>query len=89
MENDWMRAREISQSLCENAVLGFYQTSTAGCYVMVNPALAHILGYDSPEDLINTITDIDRQVFVDPFRQREYHRLLEETGSVKNFEAEL
>ena len=57
--------------------------------MIANPALAHILGYDSPEDLINSITDIDRQVFVDPFRCLVFHRLLKETGSVKNFEAEL
>ncbi|MCK9442300.1 MAG: PAS domain S-box protein [Methanothrix sp.] len=89
MENDWRRAKEISRSIYESAVLGIYQTSAAGRYAMVNPALARILGYNSPEDMINTITDIDRQVFVDPFRQREFHRLLEETASVKNFEAEL
>ena len=89
MENDRMRDREISQYLCENAAIGIYQTSAAGRYAIANPALAHILGYDSPEDLINSVTDIDRQVFADPFRQREFHRLLEETGGVKNFEAEL
>jgi len=89
MENDWMRAGEISRSLYENAVLGIYQTSAAGRITIANPALAHILGYDSPDDLINSITDIDRQVFVDPSRQREFHRLLKETGSVKNFVAEL
>ncbi|MEI6103093.1 MAG: PAS domain S-box protein [Methanothrix sp.] len=89
MKNDWMRAGEFSQYLCENEVLGIYQTSAAGRYVIANPALAHILGYDSPEDLINSITDIDRQVFVDPFRCLVFHRLLKETGSVKNFEAEL
>ncbi|MFZ2470340.1 MAG: PAS domain S-box protein [Methanothrix sp.] len=89
MENDRMRDREISQYLCENAAIGIYQTSAAGRYAIVNPALAHILGYDSPEDLINSVTDIDGQVFADPFRQREFHRLLEDAGGVKNFEAEL
>ena len=83
MENDRMRDREISQYLCENAAIGIYQTSAAGRYAIVNPALAHILGYDSPEDLINSVTDIDGQVFADPFRQREFHRLLEDAGGVK------
>ena len=84
-----MQAGEFSRSLYENAGLGIYQTSAAGRYAIANPALAHILGYDSPEDLINSITDIDRQIFVDPLRNREFHRLLKETGCVKNFEAEL
>jgi PAS domain S-box-containing protein len=89
MENDRMRDQEISQYLFENAELGIYQTSAAGRYKIANPALAHILGYDSPEDLINSVTDIDRQVFADPFQEREFHRLLKESGRVKNFEAEL
>ncbi|MCX6674591.1 MAG: PAS domain-containing protein [Methanothrix sp.] len=89
MENDWMRAKEISRSLYESAVLGIYLTSAAGRYAMVNPALAHILGYNSPEDLINTITDIDRHFLADPLRQGEFHHHLEETGSAKNSEAEI
>lgn len=44
MENDRMRAREISQYLCENAAIGIYQASAAGRYAIANPALAHILG---------------------------------------------
>ncbi len=89
MGKDWMRDGEFSQSLCENAVIGIYQASKAGRYISANSALASILGYDSAEDLIISITDIDRQVFVDPLRQREFHRLLEETGCIKQFEAEL
>ncbi len=89
MENDGKRAREISQYLFDNAAIGVYQTSAEGRYAIVNPALARILGYDSPVDLINSVTDIDRQVFADPFQEREFHRLLKETGGVRNFEAEL
>jgi PAS domain S-box-containing protein len=89
MENDRMRDREISQHLYENAAIGIYQTSAIGRYAIANPALAQILGYDSPEDLINSVTDIDRQVFADPFQEREFHRLLEDVGGVKNFEAVL
>jgi PAS domain S-box-containing protein len=40
--------------------------------------MASILGYDSPEDLVNRVTDIRAQVYVDPeARDRLHHRLLE------------
>jgi PAS domain S-box-containing protein len=46
-------------------------------------------GYDSPEELINSITDIGRQLHVNPERRLELVRLLNEEGAVHNFEAQL
>ncbi|MDD1761485.1 MAG: PAS domain-containing protein, partial [Methanothrix sp.] len=84
-----MSVREITQTIFESSVLGVYQTSTDGRYSLVNPALAKILGYVSPYELINSVTDIGRQVFVDPIRHREFCCILEREGEVRNFEAEL
>jgi PAS domain S-box-containing protein len=54
------------RSIFENALEGLYQSSLAGRFINVNPALARILGYDSPEDLIVNITDIRHQFYVNP-----------------------
>jgi PAS domain-containing protein len=89
MVDNGMRASEISQYLYENAAIGIYQTSAAGGFEFANPAVACILGYDSLDDLKNSIADIDRQLFVDPSCRQEFHRLLKEKGCVRNFEAEL
>lgn len=35
----------------------------------VNPALAKIHGYDSPEEMVLTVTDIAHQLYVDPSRR--------------------
>src|ERR1035441_3332769 len=48
--------------------------------------MARMLGYDSPHELIASITDISRQVYVDPKRREELKRLLGEQATVKNFE---
>jgi diguanylate cyclase (GGDEF)-like protein/PAS domain S-box-containing protein len=48
--------------------------------------MARMLGYDSPDELVANITDISRQVYVDPKRREELKRLLREQGTVKNFE---
>ena len=56
--------------------------------VGANPAMASISGYDSPQEMIASITDIARQFYVDPNCRREMQRLIGEFGAVQNFEAE-
>ncbi len=89
METYEMSEPEISQTILESPVLGVYKTSKDGRYAWVNPAFAQILGYVSPYELINSVTDIGRQVFVDPIRYREFCSILEKEDEVRNFEAEL
>ena len=84
-----MSEPEINQTILESPVLGVYKTSKDGRYAWVNPAFAQILGYVSPYELINSVTDIGRQVFVDPIRYREFCSILEKEDEVRNFEAEL
>ncbi|HET8943941.1 MAG TPA: PAS domain S-box protein, partial [Dehalococcoidia bacterium] len=72
----------------EEAVIGMFQTTADGHFVDANEALARILGYDSREELMASVTDIGRQVHVDPERRAEFSRRLEEDGAVQGFEAE-
>ncbi|MBI3414073.1 MAG: PAS domain S-box protein [Verrucomicrobia bacterium] len=69
-----------------NAVEGIFQSTPDGRYLSANPALAKMLGYDSPEELMATVTDIDRQLFVSPSDRAEFKRLLQEQGFVRGFE---
>jgi two-component system, cell cycle sensor histidine kinase and response regulator CckA len=48
-----------------------------------------MLGYDSPEDLRASITDISRQLYVDPQRREEFMRLMDQDGIVRGFETEV
>ena len=54
------------RSMFENTAIGIFQASLEGRFLVVNPALTGILGYPSPEDLIESVTDIARQVYVEP-----------------------
>ncbi len=81
-------AEEKYRSIFENALEGIYETSREGKNLTSNPALAKILGYDSPEDLISTITDSAHQVWVDPNQRMDYIRLLEQNDIVLNYECE-
>jgi PAS domain S-box-containing protein len=79
-------AEKKYRSIFENAIEGIFQTSLGGSFISANPALAKIYGYDSPEDLINSITDISRQIYVNPSRRDDYLQIINEKGMVSNFE---
>jgi PAS domain S-box-containing protein len=83
------QAEEKYRSIFENSVTGICQTSPDGRFLSANPGLAKIYGYDSVAALMNTVTDIDRQIFVLPERREELLRLLEVQGAVANFESEV
>ncbi|MDD5007102.1 MAG: response regulator [Syntrophorhabdaceae bacterium] len=82
-------AEEKYRAIFENAMEGIFQVTPDGSFIIANPALAYMQGYDSPEELINSITDIGRQLHVNPERRLELVRLLNEEGAVHNFEAQL
>lgn len=79
--------QEKYHSIVENAVEGIFQATPSGQYLSANPALARIYGYDSPEDLINSIQDISRQLYVKPNRYKEFVAAIEANNEVKEFES--
>jgi diguanylate cyclase (GGDEF)-like protein/PAS domain S-box-containing protein len=80
------QAEEKYRAIFQDAVVGIFQSTPGGRYINANPAMAHMLGYDSPQELVASITDISQQVYVDPTSREELARLLTEQGMVKNFE---
>jgi PAS domain S-box-containing protein len=86
-EDALRQSEERYRSIFENAVEGIFQTTLDGKYVAVNPALAHMYGYDSSDDMIAAITDIASQLYVDPGRRDEFIRLMQSQEEVTGFEA--
>jgi PAS domain S-box-containing protein len=77
------------RAIFDNAVEGLFQTSPEGSFLKLNPALARIYGYESPEEVIAQFKDIGSQLYVDPNRRQEFIRLIEAQGTVKAFEFEI
>jgi PAS domain S-box-containing protein len=48
--------------------------------------MARILGYDSPEELMNSVSNIGKQIYADPGQRDNTLRLLEQSDSVSNYE---
>jgi two-component system cell cycle sensor histidine kinase/response regulator CckA len=86
LEKQLGRAEEKYRSIVENAVVGIFQSTPDGRYMTANPAMASMLGYESPEELVASIANIGQQVYVDPKRREEFTQLVDEYGVVKNFE---
>jgi diguanylate cyclase (GGDEF)-like protein/PAS domain S-box-containing protein len=85
-----LRQAEIKyRSIFENAVEGIFQTTTNGQYLTANPMLATIYGYDSPEELIATLTDIQHQLYVDPSSRAEFMQLIQAQEAVWGFESQI
>ena len=76
------------RDIYDRALEGMFQTSVEGRSLTANPALAKMLGYDSPQDVVASVTDSANQVWVDPQERERYLQLLEEHGSVLGFECQ-
>jgi len=75
------------RSLFENAVCGLFRLSPGGRILALNPAMARIMGYDSPRDAMDRVSDISTQVLTDPARRWELMERLLREGSIQGAEA--
>ena len=82
-------ADEKYRAIFDNAIDGIFQNTPEGSFLSANPALARMLGFASPEELIRERNDLERQSYVEPERRREFRRLLEEKGTITNYEYEV
>jgi len=72
-----------------NAVGGMYVSTPVGRFTLVNPALADLLGFDSPGDLADNVRSIGREIYVDPETRAEFLRRIRRDGQVLHFRARM
>ena len=75
------------RGIFEHAVEGIYQVLPGGGFLSVNPAFAHLLGYASPEALLEALPD-PTQAYARPAERAEFQRRLAGTGIAVNVEFE-
>ena len=71
------------------AVEGFFRTTRDGRYLIANPALARMYGYETPDQLKAELTDISATLYVDPSRRNEFHSQMKSTRVVRNFVSQI
>jgi PAS domain S-box-containing protein len=75
------------RSIFENAAEGIYQSTPTGRFLTVNPALATMAGYLSPEEMTGAIADIRRDFYVDPSSRARFEEALVAREEVRGFES--
>lgn len=85
-------AREADRryrSIFENAVEGIFQSSPDGRLINANSAMARILGYALPQELMESIRDAGRDLYCDPRRRNEFVQQVLTHGRVTEFESQM
>ena len=82
------KSEERYRTIFENATEGIFQTSIQGRLLQANPALAKMFGFASPEEMIESITDLGTQLYVHSEDRECLRKLIAEHDLVENFEAE-
>ncbi|HEY3932339.1 MAG TPA: SpoIIE family protein phosphatase [Verrucomicrobiae bacterium] len=81
--------KENYHSVFDHLVEGIFRTTPDGHYLLANIALARIYGYNSPVELMASITDIGRNLYVKPERREEFVRLMQQNDTLTGFESEI
>lgn len=82
IEEVLLESEEKYRSIIENAVEGIYRSTPQGRLVSVNPAMAHMFGYDSPEEMIDSVVNVRAQFFVHARERNAFIRAIREKGAV-------
>ena len=88
-ENALRLAEEKYRRIFEDAIVGIFQATPDGCPISCNRALAEILGYESPKQLLAEVSNLGQELFVHPEQMVELKRVLEVQGSARGAEFEL
>lgn len=89
MDMTLLAAEEKYHSVFDHLVEGIFQTTPEGRYLLANAALARIYGYGSPEELMQSLTDIGRRLYVNQGRRDEFVRLMQERDTITGFESQI
>ncbi len=76
------------RGIFEESIGGIYRSSPEGKILVVNTAMANMLGYDSAETAMRTITDMGQDVWPSAEDRSRFTRRLEEQGTIRGHECQ-
>jgi PAS domain S-box-containing protein len=89
VEDALREAERKYRGIFDEAIVGIFQSTPSGRFLSVNPAMARILGFDSPEQLMVSITEPSQHFYVNSKRHEEFVLVMDKIGSVQNFESQV
>jgi len=85
VEANLRRTEEQYRSIYENAIEGLFQSGLDGTILSANPAMARLLGYHSPTELIER----GRIDYIEPNRLEELIGLFQHSNIITDFESQV
>ncbi len=85
--SDRREAERRYRELFDNIQEGLFFSTPDGRFIEVNDAMVRMLGYSSREELLQI--DIPTQLYFSPDQREHDSRVMQEQGSLRNFEATL
>lgn len=89
MEQALITAEMNYRSVFENSTVGIFKSSAAGQYLTVNPSMARMYRYQSPEEMLAMTEDISRQIYCQPKRWDELKVYLNRYEKITDAESEV
>ncbi len=88
-EKSLKESEEKYRNIFQRVAEGIYRSSPDGRFLEANPAMAHLFGFDDPEQLLREVTDIGRQLFVKAEDRDRMIEMLDREGAVYNHHLEM
>ena len=83
-----VEAEKKYRSIFDGAVEGMFQTSLEGRILTANPALARMLGFDSPDDLISSVTNVNHEGWGDSLDRSRFDQQMEDQKNRVGYEVQ-
>jgi PAS domain-containing protein len=87
-ENSLKESERHFRNIFDYAVEGIFQSTLDDRYMSVNPAFARTLGYESPKEVLQSISNISTQLFVEPQSYHTLKTLLMHQGLIEGYETQ-
>ncbi|MGB4106256.1 MAG: PAS domain-containing sensor histidine kinase [Alphaproteobacteria bacterium] len=82
-------AEKKFRAIVENAAGGIFQITPEGMYLSANPALARILDYDGPEQLLRQVKNANDVIYGSIRERQAFLKELEARGAIYNHETQV
>ncbi|MDM8553237.1 response regulator [Desulfococcaceae bacterium HSG7] len=74
------------RSIFENAVEGIFQIALDGRFISVNNSMVQYFGFESPAEMMSSVTDIALQCYADPAEKAESHKNINKKNRISDIE---
>jgi len=82
-------AEKKYRAIVENAAGGLYQLTPEGMYLSANPAMARILGYTSPEEMLRAVKNASGMVYPDLETRKTFIQTLIMQEQIFGYESQI